>query len=559
MKTTFMANPSNIERKWYIVDAEGKTLEEWLFMITKDLEKKLEGLGAFEISSKMLKLAKNNEKHNKFLNAGRGNPNWINTEGRLALSRIVEFGVFESRRTIHEGNLAGYTNLYGIYERLMDFLDGGHEVDKFLRDAIDYSIKTLNVNKDELVKEFVDGAIGNDYPVPNRCLVNTEKILKLYLEKELFGGVKLANETNVFPTEGGTAAICYIFNSLKENGLIKAGDKIAINTPIFTPYLQIPELKDYEMVEVDLISKEENNWVIEDSELDKLRDKDIKALFFVNPSNPASKALSEEALNHIADIVKERKDLMIITDDVYGTFVENFKTIYSVAPYNTLLVYSFSKLYGVTGWRLGLIAANENNIFDELISKLPEEKLQDLDKRYGLVTFEPRKFKFIERIVADSRSVGLYHTSGLSTPQQIQMALFALTSLITKGRDPYIESSKKLVRERYHDLCHTLGIKEDDSRENAKYYSLIDIYELAGDLYDDKFKEYLKENFEPIDFLLRLAEINGVVLMEGVGFGAAPGILRVSEANLPDEAYKKIAKQVLELLSEYYNQYKSEK
>ncbi len=404
----------------------------------------------------------------------------------------------------------------------------------------------------------MDGAIGNDYPVPNRCLVNTEKILKLYLEKELFGGVKLANETNVFPTEGGTAAICYIFNSLKENGLIKAGDKIAINTPIFTPYLQIPELKDYEMVEVDLISKEENNWVIEDSELDKLRNKEIKALFFVNPSNPASKALSEEALNHIADIVKERKDLMIITDDVYGTFVENFKTIYSVAPHNTLLVYSFSKLYGVTGWRLGLIAANENNVFDELISKLPEEKLQDLDKRYGLVTFEPRKFNFIERIVADSRSVGLYHTSGLSTPQQIQMALFALTSLITKGRDPYIESSKNLVRERYHDLCNTLGIKEDDSRENAKYYSLIDIYELAGDLYDHKFKEYLKENFEPIDFLLRLAEINGVVLMEGVGFGAAPGILRVSEANLPDEAYKKIAKQVLELLSEYYNQYKSQ-
>ena len=109
------------------------------------------------------------------------------------------------------------------------------------------------------------------------------------------------------------------------------------------------------MVEVDLISKEENNWVIEDSELDKLRNKEIKALFFVNPSNPASKALSEEALNHIADIVKERKDLMIITDDVYGTFVENFKTIYSVAPYNTLLVYSFSKLYGVTGWRLSLI------------------------------------------------------------------------------------------------------------------------------------------------------------------------------------------------------------
>lgn len=527
-------------------------------MITKDFEKKLEGLGAFEISSKMLKLAQNNEKHNAFLNAGRGNPNWINTQGRLALSRIIEFGVFESRRTIKDGNLAGYTTLDGIYERFIAFLDGSHEADKFLCDAIDYSIKNLNVDKDELVKEFVDGAIANNYPVPSRCLVNTEKILNMYLEKELYSGVKLAKETNIFPTEGGTAAICYIFNSLKENGLIKAGDKIAINTPIFTPYLQIPELKDYEMVEVDLRSKEENNWIIDSDELDKLKDKDIKALFFVNPSNPASKALSEEALNHIANIVKERKDLIIITDDVYGTFVEDFKTIYSIAPYNTLLVYSFSKLYGATGWRLGLIAANENNVFDNLISKLPEEKLNDLDARYGLVTLEPRKLKFIDRLVADSRSVGLYHTSGLSTPQQIQMALFALSALLTKGKDQYIESSKKLVRARYHDLFTTLGVKEDNTRENAKYYSLIDIYELASNLYDENFKEYLKDNFEPIDFLLRLAEMNGVVLMEGVGFGATPGTLRVSEANLPDDAYKKIAKQVLELLSEYYDKYKSQ-
>ncbi|EGT4143272.1 TPA: bifunctional aspartate transaminase/aspartate 4-decarboxylase [Clostridium perfringens] len=528
-------------------------------MITKDFEKKLEELGAFEISNKMLELAKKNKKHNTFLNAGRGNPNWINTQGRLALSRIVEFGVIESRRTMKDGSLAGYTILDGIYERLKNFLDGSHEVDKFLCDAIDYSAENLNVDKNVIVKEFVDGAIANNYPVPSRCLVNTEKILNLYLEKELYGGAKMAKETNVFPTEGGTAAICYIFNSLKENGLIKSGDKIAINTPIFTPYLQIPQLKDYEMVEVDLRSKEKNNWIIDSSELDKLKDENIKALFFVNPSNPASKALSEEALNHIANIVKERKDLIIITDDVYGTFVEDFKTIYSVAPYNTLLVYSFSKLYGATGWRLGLIATNEKNVFDDLISKLPEDKLKDLDDRYGLVTLEPRKLKFIDRLVADSRSVGLYHTSGLSTPQQIQMALFALSALVTKGKDQYIESSKKLVRARYHDLFSTLGVKEDNSKENAKYYSLIDIYELAENLYDKDFKEYLKDNFESIDFLLRLAEMNGIVLMEGVGFGATPGTLRVSEANLPDDSYKKIAKQILELLSEYYDNYKMQK
>ena len=524
-------------------------------MITKDLEKKLEGLGAFEISSKMLKLAKNNEKHNKFLNAGRGNPNWINTEGRLALSRIVEFGVFESRRTIHEGNLAGYTNLDGIYERLMDFLDGGHEVDKFLRDAIDYSIKTLSVNKDELVKEFVDGVIGNDYPVPNRCLVNTEKILKLYLEKELFGGVKLANETNVFPTEGGTAAICYIFNSLKENGLIKAGDKIAINTPIFTPYLQIPELKDYEMVEVDLISKEENNWVIEDSELDKLRNKEIKALFFVNPSNPASKALSEEALNHIADIVKERKDLMIITDDVYGTFVENFKTIYSVAPHNTLLVYSFSKLYGVTGWRLGLIAANENNVFDKLIKELPYSIRKRTMRRYADLNPVPENVPFIDRIVADSRQVSLNHTAGLSTPQQVQMAFFSAFTLIDKENN-YKDKTINICKTRKKLLFDSLDIGINENGNDASYYTQIDLLRLCKKRYGEEFVEYLKANYKPVDILFDLAQKSSIVLLGGGGFAGPEWSIRISLANLYDEAYSEIGVVLKRILDSYADDWK---
>lgn len=47
--------------------------------------------------------------------------------------------------------------------------------------------------------------------------------------------------------------------------------------------------------------------------------------------------------------------------------------------------------------------------------------------------------------------------------------------------------------------------------------------------------------------------------MEGVGFGTTPGTLRISQANLPDEAYKKIAERVLKLLNEYYQTYKSQK
>lgn len=40
MKTTFMANPSNIERKWYVVDAEGKTLGRLAAEVAKVLRGK---------------------------------------------------------------------------------------------------------------------------------------------------------------------------------------------------------------------------------------------------------------------------------------------------------------------------------------------------------------------------------------------------------------------------------------------------------------------------------------------------------------------------------------
>lgn len=68
-----------------------------------DMEQQLEQLGAFEISEEMLKLAQHNEKNNDVLDAGRGNPNWINTKARLAFARLIEFGVAESRRTILKG------------------------------------------------------------------------------------------------------------------------------------------------------------------------------------------------------------------------------------------------------------------------------------------------------------------------------------------------------------------------------------------------------------------------------------------------------------------------
>ena len=46
--------------------------------------------------------------------------------------------------------------------------------------------------------------------------------------------------------------------------------------------------------------------------------------------------------------------------------------------------------------------------------------------------------------------------------------------------------------------------------------------------------------------------------MNGVGFGSKPGILRVSEANLPDEAYSMIASDIRGLMASYHTRWMKE-
>ena len=515
-------------------------------------------LGAFEITAEQRELAKNNEAGYSELDAGRGNPNWINTQARYAYTRFSDFATRECELDMSEGSMAGHAKQEGIGDRFDAAMDPEKDTDAFLIAAVDYCVNTLGIDKDILLKELADAVIGDYYPTPSRCLECTELILNAYLQSTLYHGADLAGETMIFPTEGGSAAMVYIFEALSHNRLLNPGDQIAIATPIFTPYMQIPSVKNYGLVSVDVSSSEEENWDIAEAELAKLEDPSIKAFFLVNPSNPASHALSEKTLERLKRTVEKNPDLIILTDDVYGTFAEDFRTVYSVLPYNTILVYSFSKLYGVTGWRVGLIAMNKSNVCDRLLSELPEEDKAFLREEYAIVTSEPEEMKFLDRVVADSRSIGLYHTSGLSTPSQVFMVMMSLTHLVNAEEDPYIRLANETVRARYTALMNALELPVDDSAQNTQYYTLVDVPVIAGNRHGSDFAEWLIENRTEIDFLNDLAAKKGVVLMYGPGFSAPDGTVRISLANLNAEDYVEIARRLFELLDEYYAEYEAE-
>ena len=60
-------------------------------------------------------------------------------------------------------------------------------------------------------------------------LIHIEKIVHNYLMKELCQNKEFENDFQVFAVEGGTAAMCYIFDSLVVNNLLKSGDTIALS------------------------------------------------------------------------------------------------------------------------------------------------------------------------------------------------------------------------------------------------------------------------------------------------------------------------------------------
>jgi aspartate 4-decarboxylase len=455
--------------------------------------------------------------------------------------------------------LGGFPKREGIEERFEIFARDNNGVPgvDFLRGAVSYVRDQLGLSAGEFLYEMCEGILASNYPVPDRMLKLSEIIVGQYLRHEMIGAHPFIGEFDIFAVEGGTAAMTYIFNTMRENHLIKAGDTIALGMPIFTPYIEIPRLNDYQLNVVNIEADVEDRWQYSKKELDKLRDPKVKAFFLVNPSNPPSVKISDESLEYIADIVKERPDLILLTDDVYGTFADDFVSLFALAPKNTILVYSYSKYFGATGWRLGTIATHRDNVLDRLLSELPKDVKKELHHRYESITTEPDKLKFIDRLVADSRTVALNHTAGLSTPQQVQMVLFSLFSLMDTP-DAYKNALKRLIRSRKQALYREIGISfdnDDDDENKVDYYTILDLEFLGERAYGHDFVDWVIKNTEPSEVLFRLARDARVVLLPGRGFGTQHPSGRVSLANLNESDYVKIGRAIRTLLGEYVDRY----
>ncbi|MEX0327832.1 MAG: bifunctional aspartate transaminase/aspartate 4-decarboxylase [Ruegeria sp.] len=527
-----------------------------------------ENLSPFEIKDELIKLAQKESRKSTlpYLNAGRGNPNWIATKAREAFFLLGQFAMTEAQRDRNEPQvgLAGMPQGPGSYTRLKSYCAASEGVNappgaKTLAAVVDFAIKKFGFDPDAFVLELTDGIVGDHYPMPDRCLEHNETIVHEFIMWAMCAGHKPDAKFDIYAVEGGTAAMCYIFKSLKNQRLLNAGDTIALATPIFTPYLEMPELEDYSLNVVHVSSEEEDHFQLTDEDLEALADPNVKALFMVNPGNPSAVAMSQEALARLVNFVKTRRpDLIILTDDVYGTFVPNFESVMGHLPANTIGVYSYSKYFGCTGWRLGTILVAEDNIFDKMIADAPTEVKSVVEARYTTLSPDPSKMKFIDRIVADSRDVALNHTAGLSLPQQVMMTLFSLVELMDDDK-AYQAFCRGILEHRFTELVEGLGIDVPENPLFDRYYGIIDFEFWLRKYVGEEVVDWIKENVHPLDISFKLAQDHGIVLLNGSGFDAPNWSARVSFANLDDSAYRQIGRAVRAVAAGYVQAYRASK
>ena len=162
-------------------------------------------------------------------------------------------------------------------------------------------------------------------------------------------------------------------------GITNPGDEILIPEPTYTSYREIIYLSGCKPVYVPL--NEKKGWSFDLNKFsDAITDK-TKAILYCNPNNPTGTIYTKDQLISLAELAKKH-NLFLISDEVYKNFIFNEQHLFSLAEipeYRDFIirVYSFSKTYAMTGWRIGYLHSDENlvkeilKVHDSLVTCAP--------------------------------------------------------------------------------------------------------------------------------------------------------------------------------------------
>ncbi|MCY6482790.1 aminotransferase class I/II-fold pyridoxal phosphate-dependent enzyme [Clostridium aestuarii] len=168
------------------------------------------------------------------------------------------------------------------------------------------------------------------------------------------------NEEEICLTVGGSQGLLSTFTAL-----INKGDKVLIPTPAYPAYESCVKILGGEVLNYKL----NDDFSINHEKLYEIIMKENPKIMVLSyPCNPTGAILTKDDKEKIYSLIKE-KDIVVVTDEIYSSLCFE-KEYYSIAQYKDIkekivLVSGFSKMFSMTGLRLGYVCADSklmNNI-----------------------------------------------------------------------------------------------------------------------------------------------------------------------------------------------------
>ena len=160
-----------------------------------------------------------------------------------------------------------------------------------------------------------------------------------------------AEPENVTVTTGGCGAL---FTTLVT--LCDPGDAILLSDPTWPNYGMMASLQGLEVRHYPL--RAEDGWLPNPEEIEKQITPNCRAMILVSPSNPTGTIIGEGLMRELLELARQH-NLWVISDEVYDeiTFGKPAVSAYPIDSDRVISIFSFSKTYAMTGWRIGYAVA----------------------------------------------------------------------------------------------------------------------------------------------------------------------------------------------------------
>lgn len=180
--------------------------------------------------------------------------------------------------------------------------------------------------------------------------------------------------------------------------LLDTGDKIMMADPGYPCNRNFVRFLGGEPQVVNVDAK--TDYQLTAAQVEQHWDAQTRGLMLASPSNPTGTLISDQALADITAMVVQKKGRLIVDEIYHGlTYSEKTRPRSALSfSDDTFIINSFSKYFGMTGWRLGWLVAPENAI--DNINKLAQNLFlaASTPAQYAaLAAFSPENFQILEQ------------------------------------------------------------------------------------------------------------------------------------------------------------------